>query len=224
MIHERVMHLLELPIVERFGEVETKDLGADIRRQLAYLYAPVIHRWPLSYCSQPMIATPVALLRTWKGERAELTLPTGLRSKWPGRIGVPYRDAQIGVPMRHNQYAIADGNACRPDAHLCVVPHAEGATAIGDHGRGELGEQDVSESIGVGHQHRERHRMQPEPRSKRHQDRRKERDGRHAGQHADADDVGPDHHDQQDDPPGMTDRDRADEISEELAEPRAAHG
>src|SRR5262249_61583431 len=102
MIHERVMHLLELPIVERFGEVETKDLGADIRRQLAYLYAPVIHRWPISCCSQPMIATPVALLRTWKDERAELTLRTGLRSKWSGRIGSPYRARQNDVATAQN--------------------------------------------------------------------------------------------------------------------------
>ena len=49
MLEERVMHLFELPVVERLGKVDTEDLGADVGRQLAYFYGPVVHTY-LPHC------------------------------------------------------------------------------------------------------------------------------------------------------------------------------
>src|SRR5688572_903788 len=41
MIEERVMHLVKLLVIERFGEIDTKELCADAGRQLAYFYGLV---------------------------------------------------------------------------------------------------------------------------------------------------------------------------------------
>src|SRR5262245_47222927 len=50
MLEERVMHLVELLVIERFGEIDTKDLCADAGRQLAYFYGLVTRPYP---CSRP---------------------------------------------------------------------------------------------------------------------------------------------------------------------------
>ena len=43
MIHERIVHILELPVSELLGQVDAKDLGADAWRHLAYFYALIDH-------------------------------------------------------------------------------------------------------------------------------------------------------------------------------------
>src|SRR5215470_16519438 len=57
MIQERITHLLKLLVVERFGKVNPKDLGANVGRQLAYFYGPVTHTWPFPTAHDPWIAT-----------------------------------------------------------------------------------------------------------------------------------------------------------------------
>src|SRR5215470_8488264 len=43
MVHERIVHLLELPVAKRPGQVDAEDLGADVRCRFAYFYALVTH-------------------------------------------------------------------------------------------------------------------------------------------------------------------------------------
>src|SRR5262249_23056465 len=52
VVHERVMHLLELLIVERPGQVDAKNIRADIWGRLAYLDSLVAHNVALgSLCA-----------------------------------------------------------------------------------------------------------------------------------------------------------------------------
>src|SRR5215831_9573745 len=43
VVHERTVDLLKLPIVERLGQIETKDLGASARCRFPYLYSRMSH-------------------------------------------------------------------------------------------------------------------------------------------------------------------------------------
>src|SRR5262245_58713679 len=43
VVHERIVDLLKLSIVERLGQIETKDLRANTRCRFAYSYSLIIH-------------------------------------------------------------------------------------------------------------------------------------------------------------------------------------
>src|SRR5262249_5007250 len=68
VVHERTVDLLKLPVIERLGQIETKDLSASARCRFPYLYSRMSHAFIPSGMRTRIVRNVVAGVWEFSGE------------------------------------------------------------------------------------------------------------------------------------------------------------